>query len=63
VRSGQTQGFLFRCKNGSPAKMGDFDEPLIERLIWIQENTQGLIPMMIDLWDVRLVLEAVLRTA
>jgi hypothetical protein len=32
--------------------MGDFDEPLIERLVWIQENMQGLIPMSIDLWDV-----------
>jgi hypothetical protein len=32
--------------------LGDFDEPLIERLVWIQENTQGLIPMAIDLWEV-----------
>jgi hypothetical protein len=32
--------------------MGDFDEPLIERLVWIQENTQGLIPTTIDLWEV-----------
>jgi hypothetical protein len=52
VKCGHTQGFLFRSKNGSPAKKGDFDEPLIERLVWIQENTQGLIPMTIDLWDV-----------
>jgi hypothetical protein len=52
VKCGHTQGFLFRRKNGSPAKMGDFDEPLIERLVWIQENTQGLIPMSVDLWDV-----------
>jgi hypothetical protein len=52
VKFGHTQGFLFRRKNISPAKMGDFDEPLIERLVWIQENTQGLIPMTIDFWDV-----------
>jgi hypothetical protein len=52
VKYGHTQGFLFRRKNGSLAKMGDFDEPLSERLVWIQENTQGLIPMKIDLWDV-----------
>jgi hypothetical protein len=49
VKSGQTQGFLFRLKNGSPAKWADFDEPLIERLVWIQENTEVLIPMTIDL--------------
>jgi hypothetical protein len=52
VRSGQTQGFLYRRKNGSPAKLADFYEPLIERLGWIQENTEGLIPMTIDLWEV-----------
>jgi hypothetical protein len=52
VRSGQTQGFLFRRKNGSPAKLAEFDEPLIERLVWIQENTEGLIPMTIGLWEV-----------
>jgi hypothetical protein len=51
VKYGYTQGFLFRRKNGSPAKMGDFDEPLIERLVWIQENMQGFIPMHIDMWD------------
>jgi hypothetical protein len=51
VKNGQTQGFLFQRKNGSPAKMGNFDEPLIERLVWIQDNVQGLIPMIIDLWD------------
>jgi hypothetical protein len=49
VRSGQTQGFLFRRKNGSPAKLADFDEPLIERLVWIQENTEGLIPLTVYL--------------
>jgi hypothetical protein len=49
VKYGHTQGFFFRRKNGSPAKMGDFDEPLIERLLWIPENTQGLIPLSIDL--------------
>jgi hypothetical protein len=52
VKCGHTQGFLFRLKNGSPEKMGDFDDPLIERLVWIKENTQGLIPMSIYLWDV-----------
>jgi hypothetical protein len=36
VKCRHAQGFLFRRKNGSPAKMGDFDEPLIERLVWIQ---------------------------
>jgi hypothetical protein len=36
VKYRHTQGFLFRRKNGSPAKMGDFDEPLIDRLVWIQ---------------------------
>jgi hypothetical protein len=52
VRGGQTQGFLFRRKNGSPSKLADFGEPLIERLVWIQENMEGLIPMTIDLWEV-----------
>jgi hypothetical protein len=52
VRSWQTQGFLFQRKNGSPEKLADFDEPLIERLVWIQENTEGLIPMTIGLWEV-----------
>jgi hypothetical protein len=52
VRSGERQGCLFRRKNGSPAKLADFDEPLIERLIWIQENTEGLIPMTVGLWEV-----------
>jgi hypothetical protein len=32
--------------------LADFDEPLIERLVWIQENTEGLIPMTTDLWEV-----------
>jgi hypothetical protein len=32
--------------------LADFDEPLIERLVWIQENTEGLIPMTVDLWEV-----------
>jgi hypothetical protein len=32
--------------------MADFDEPLIERLVWIQENAEGLIPMTVDLWEV-----------
>jgi hypothetical protein len=50
VRSGQTQGLLFWRKNGSPTKMGYFNEPLIERLVWIQDNTHGLIPMTINLW-------------
>jgi hypothetical protein len=52
VRSLQTQGFLFLRKNRRPAKLGDFDETLIERLIWIQENTQDLISVMIDQWEV-----------
>jgi hypothetical protein len=52
VKYGHTQGFLFRRKKWSPAKIGDFDELLIERLVWIQENMQVLIPMTIDLWDV-----------
>jgi hypothetical protein len=52
VKYGHTKGLLYRRKKGRPTKMGDFDEPLIERLVWIQENTQGLIPMTIDLWDV-----------
>jgi hypothetical protein len=53
VRSGHhTQRFLFRRKNESPAKLADFDEPLIERLVWIQENTESLIPMTVDLWEV-----------
>jgi hypothetical protein len=51
VRSGQTQCFYFE-KNGSRAKLEDFDEPLIERLVSIQENTEGLIPMIIVLWEV-----------
>jgi hypothetical protein len=41
-----------RLGKASSGTEGDFDERLIERLIWIQENTQGLIPMTIDLWEV-----------
>jgi hypothetical protein len=41
VRSGQTKCFLSQGKNGSSAQMGDFGEPLIERLVWIQKNAQG----------------------
>jgi hypothetical protein len=52
VRSGQTQGLLFRREKGSPAKTGDFDEPLIERLVWIQDKAHGLIPMTIGIWEV-----------
>jgi hypothetical protein len=52
VRGGQTRGLLFRRKHRSPAKLADFDEPLIERLAWIQETTEGLIPMTVDLWEV-----------
>jgi hypothetical protein len=43
---------LFRRKDGSPAILADFDEPLIDRLVWIQENMEGLIPMTVDLWEV-----------
>jgi hypothetical protein len=52
VRSGQMQGFLCRRKKGSSAKIGDFDETLIERLVWVEENAQCLIPIMIDIWEV-----------
>jgi hypothetical protein len=51
VRSGQTQGFLCKRKNGSPAKLADFDEPLIEALVWLQEHMEGLIPMTVDIWE------------
>jgi hypothetical protein len=31
ILTGHTMGFWFRCKNGTPPKMADSDEPLIER--------------------------------
>jgi hypothetical protein len=32
--------------------LADFDESLIERLVWIQENKEGLIPMTVELCEV-----------
>jgi hypothetical protein len=31
-------------------RAADFEEALIERLEWIQQNTTGIIPVAIDLW-------------
>jgi hypothetical protein len=42
---------LFLKKEGTPAKSIDFEEALVERLEWIQQNTAGVIPLTVNLWE------------
>jgi hypothetical protein len=48
--TGVISGFMFLRKDGKLARAADFEEALIERLEWIQQNTTGIIPVTIDLW-------------
>jgi hypothetical protein len=46
-----SSGIMFRKKNGKMAKVTYFEDPIIERLEWIQQNTEGIIPKLINLWE------------
>jgi hypothetical protein len=46
-----TTGFMFLKKDGTPAKGIYFEEALVEKLEWIQQNTSGIIPLTINLWE------------
>jgi hypothetical protein len=48
--TGVISGFMFLRKDVKPAQAEDFEEALIERLEWIQQNTTGIITVTIDLW-------------
>jgi hypothetical protein len=48
--TGVISGFMFLRKGGKTAWAADFEESLIERLEWIQQNTVGIIPVTIYLW-------------
>jgi hypothetical protein len=48
--TGVISGSMFLRKDGKTAQAADFEEALIERLEWIQQNTVGIIPVTIDLW-------------
>jgi hypothetical protein len=41
---------MFLRKDGKTSRAADFEESLIERLEWIQQNTTGIISFTIDLW-------------
>jgi hypothetical protein len=47
---GITTGFMFFPNDGKLAKVAYFEEPLIERLEWIQQNTEYIIPKPVNLW-------------
>jgi hypothetical protein len=49
--TGVISGFMFLRTDGKTAWAADFEESLIERLEWIQQNTTGIIPITIDLWS------------
>jgi hypothetical protein len=51
ARVGLTTGFVFLKKDGTPAKDIYFEEALVEKLEWIQQNTSGIIPLTINLWE------------
>jgi hypothetical protein len=48
--TGVISGFMFLRKDAKNALAADFEEALVERLEWIQQNTTGIIPVTIDLW-------------
>jgi hypothetical protein len=48
--TGVISGFMFLRKDGKTAWAADFEESLIERLEWIQQNMVGIIPVTIYLW-------------
>jgi hypothetical protein len=49
--AGLVSGFLFLKREGTPAKAIAFEEALVERLKWIQQNTSGVIPLTVNLWE------------
>jgi hypothetical protein len=48
---GLTTAFIFLKRDGRPAKAIYFEEALLEKLEWIQQNTSGIIPLTINLWE------------
>jgi hypothetical protein len=48
---GPTSGFLLLKKDGIPSKEIYFEEALVERIEWIQQNTTGIIPLTVKLWE------------
>jgi hypothetical protein len=51
ARVGLTSEFLFLKKDGTPVKAIAFEEALLERLEWIQQNMMAIIPLNINLWE------------
>jgi hypothetical protein len=51
ARVGLTMGFVFLKIDGFPDKAIYLKEDLVENLEWIQQNTSGIIPLTINLWD------------
>jgi hypothetical protein len=49
--AGLTTGFMFRMLGGKVTKASYFEEQLITRLEWIQQNTEGIILASINLWE------------
>jgi hypothetical protein len=43
--------FMFRKKDGKLPKASYFEEAIIERLEWIQQNTEVVIPKSVNLWE------------
>jgi hypothetical protein len=48
---GLTKGLMFLKKDSTPAKAIYFEEALVEKLEWIQQNTFGIILLTINLWE------------
>jgi hypothetical protein len=46
-----TSGFMFLKKDRTPAKAIYFEEALVERLEWIQQNATGIIPLAVNLCE------------
>jgi hypothetical protein len=44
-------GEMFLKKDGSFVRAIDFEEALVDMLTWIQQNTVGVIPLTIGLWE------------
>jgi hypothetical protein len=42
---------MFLKRDGTPAKAIYFEEALVEKLECIQQNTSGIIPLTINLWE------------
>jgi hypothetical protein len=51
ARVGLTTGCMFLKTDGTPAKAIYFEEASVEKLEWIQQNTSGIIPLTINLWE------------